>query len=259
MNKLDQATTWDQIADVWHERSPRSTELIEYGPWAPTEAELQLLGSVQGLRVLEIGCGGGQCSIAFARQGATVVGIDISPVQIAYASRLADGLGVDVHFVVAAADDLSEFANGAWDLVFSSYTFHYVENLARCLAECYRVLCDSGRLVFSLDHPLRTCFFDEVENELTLYPTRSYFDPTPLRWRFPETTVIMQSYHYTISDWINGLISAGFASVQVVEPETPKTIAQEQWPDDGPMFPMRNLPQTMIVIGKKSALAHSRQ
>ena len=60
---------WDQISALYQARQQRSPHEIHYGPWAPTEQKLQLLGDVRGQRVLELGCGGGQCTLAFAKTG----------------------------------------------------------------------------------------------------------------------------------------------------------------------------------------------
>ena len=51
------------------------------------EAELQILGDVAGLDVLELGCGAAQWSIGLARLGARPVGLDLSARQLEYARR----------------------------------------------------------------------------------------------------------------------------------------------------------------------------
>jgi len=51
---------------------------------------LQLIGSVKNKHVLELGCGGAQCSIAFAKKGAIVTAVDVSSVEIEFAKKLAD-------------------------------------------------------------------------------------------------------------------------------------------------------------------------
>jgi cyclopropane fatty-acyl-phospholipid synthase-like methyltransferase len=42
---------------------------VSYGPDIPNERAYRLLGNVEGKRVLELGCGGEQASIALAHQG----------------------------------------------------------------------------------------------------------------------------------------------------------------------------------------------
>jgi ubiquinone/menaquinone biosynthesis C-methylase UbiE len=173
---IDQRRAWDQAAAHYQQAIAEPRSLVHYGPWVPAEAELQLLGDVRGLAILELGCGGGQCAVAFAQQGAQVTGVDVSAAQLHYAQERAAAAGVAVTFVAASAANLVGFADGAWDLVFAVYALPYVTPLEQCLAECWRVLRPGGRLVFSLDHPVRDCFFDAQEQELVLYPVHDYFD-----------------------------------------------------------------------------------
>jgi SAM-dependent methyltransferase len=248
---LDQAAAWDQVAAHYQREVAEERTVVQYGPWSPTEAKLGLLGQVQGLTILELGCGGGQCAVALAQHGAQVTGQDVSEAQLAFARQRAAAAGVEIPFVAGSAVDLSGFGPETQDLILAVYVLPYVEPLAACLAECWRVLRPGGRLVFSLDHPLRDCFLDTEEQELTLYPVRDYFDETPIRWRFPGTHVRMANRHLPLSGWIDHLLVAGFVLVRLVEPPVDATVAASQWPEDSPLFPIRNLPQTVIFVAQK--------
>ena len=76
-----------------------------YSALAPTKpynalyerpASLALLGEVQGLRILDAGCGPGICSERLARQGATVHGFDVTPDMIELARGRCAGLAVEL-------------------------------------------------------------------------------------------------------------------------------------------------------------------
>ena len=54
-------------------------EPMSWGVWRIPEAELQVLGEIQGRDVLELGCGGAQWAVALVENGARAVGIDLSP------------------------------------------------------------------------------------------------------------------------------------------------------------------------------------
>jgi len=243
---------WNQISASYQARQQIQTGSAHYGPFAPPESELQLLGDVNELQILELGCGGGQTSIAFAQQGATVMGVDISDQQLRFARALAAQAGVTVTFVQGDGSALPNVQTAQWDLIFSTYTLQYVADLSRCLAECRRLLRPGGRLVFSLDHPLRDCFFDAEEEELAPYPTRSYFDNTPLRWRFPDTTVQLRAQHLAIAQWIDLLTINGFLLNRLVEPTPPQAVLDELWPRDSAYSPLRNIPQTIIFVAQKA-------
>ncbi len=243
---------WNQISASYQERQQIQTVSAHYGPLAPPESELQLLGDVRGLRILELGSGGGQTCIAFAQQGATVVGIDISDQQLRFARTLATQAGAAVTLVQGDISVLPDFQAGEWDLIFSTYTLQYVEDLPLCLAECWRLLRHRGRLVFSLDHPLRDCFFDLEEDELSPYPVRNYFDNSLLRWRFPESNVPLHAHHLTTAQWIDLLNTNGFQLSRMVEPAPPQAVLDELWPLDSAYSPLRHIPQTVIFVAKKA-------
>lgn len=248
---FDQAAAWNQVSTVYQERSQIPSDDLYYGPWAPAESELGLLGAVRGLPILDLGCGGGQAAIYLARQGARVTGLDISPVQLTFAVQQANRAGVAVQWVQGGLEALAQLPVAQWDLIISLYALHYMADLPRCLAECYHRLRPGGRLIFSLDHPIRACFFDPLDQELTLYPERSYFDTTPCHWLFPDTRVQMESYHYTISEWLALLQQAGFRLLRLIEPTLPQERLRALWPDDDPLSPMRNLPHTIIFCVAK--------
>ena len=140
--------SWDTISAHYQASTHISTDDVHYSTLAPGERELGLLGdgsaeslrSVTGKRVIEIGCGGGQNSIALSKWGATCIGIDPSPAQIAHARRLAIENGVEVQFVEGIAEDLSAFPDGSFDIALSSYAFDYVTDLRRAYDEAWRVL-----------------------------------------------------------------------------------------------------------------------
>lgn len=250
VNRLRDA--WNEASEYYQALHDISTGSAHYGPWAPLENELRLLGDVHGLKILEIGCGGGQCCIAFARQGATIAGIDMSDKQIKFARALAAEEGIDVDFSQGDAADLSQFHSLMWDVIFSTYTFQYVEEIEACLSECSRVLKPLGRLVFSLDHPFRDCFHDDEEDETAIYPVRSYFDRSAMRWTFGDSGVPMVSYHRTMTEWLELLVDAGFQLLQMLEPEPSAEMLDEIWPEDSALAPIRMVPQTIIFVAEKN-------
>src|SRR5438132_12891509 len=79
----DNAAAWDRFAAAYQSGAQLPTSTAHYGPAIPTEAELRLLGDLKGKRVLELGCGGAQCAIAFVKQGASAIGVDFSAEQLA--------------------------------------------------------------------------------------------------------------------------------------------------------------------------------
>lgn len=104
-----------------------------------------------GERVLDVGCGTGDVTLAAARRtGPTgaVYGIDASTEMIENARRKASRLGRKVKFQTEAVEALS-FADGSFDVVLSSLMMHHLPGdlKQRALKEIRRVLRPGGRLV----------------------------------------------------------------------------------------------------------------
>ncbi|MBN1460874.1 MAG: class I SAM-dependent methyltransferase, partial [Armatimonadetes bacterium] len=162
---INMRSAWNAISPRYQAEHQIPTDFVHYGPHCPNEDQLQLLGDVRGKHVLEIGCGGGQCSIAFAKRGAVATGLDISDEQVKFARRLAEANGVEANFERANAERLSPISDRSQDIAFSAYALMYVRDLAKCFAEVHRVLRPGGVFVFSLDHPFWYCL---AENELRI-------------------------------------------------------------------------------------------
>src|SRR5438105_6326935 len=149
----DNAAAWDRPPAGGRAGARLPTDVATYGPDVGTEADFRLCGDVKGKRVLELGCGGAQCSIAFVKQGATAIGVDFSAEQLAFARRLCEREEVKVELRQGDVADLAFLRADSIDLVFSAYAFGYVEDLNRVFRQVHRVLRVGAPLVFILPHP----------------------------------------------------------------------------------------------------------
>ncbi|TDO54646.1 3-demethylubiquinone-9 3-methyltransferase [Kribbella sp. VKM Ac-2527] len=96
-----------------------------------------------GLRVLDIGCGGGFLAEEFARLGCRVVGIDPSAVSIGTARRHAAG----IDYLVAAGERLP-LRDSAFDVAYCCDVLEHVTDLESVVAETARVLRPGGLYFF---------------------------------------------------------------------------------------------------------------
>lgn len=244
--KSNNEKAWDLLSREYQAHHKISTRRIHYGPNIPSEDDLQLIGDVSGKNILEMGCGGGQCSIAFARKGANVVGVDISERQIAYAKKLAEQAGLEVRFLKADVKNLDQISEASQDIVFSSYALQFVKELKQAFSEAYRVLKSGGVFVFSLDHPFYWCLSDPKKGLLLV---RSYFGgPIRSRWTLPNSggKVRVNEYPRTFSELVNLLFDVGFILAQIAEPEPIDGEASEDiWPEY-PVERLKMVPATVI-------------
>ena len=198
---------------------------IHYGPSAPNEDELRLLGDLQGKTVLELGCGGAQCSVAMAKRGAKVTGVDFSSEQLNFARELAKQNDVEVKLLEQDITDLSPIDTASQDIVFSAFVLLYIEDRKRVLEEAFRVLKPNGLFVFSTEHPM----YRKVDPD-TLSLRESYFVDSTLvdDWgKFGKTNY----YPYTIADLFNLLVDAGFRVERVIEPDSRIRYDYDPWFD----------------------------
>lgn len=242
---------WDREAPEYlaeHGDFLGEAELV-WGPEGLRESEAQLLGVLTGRRVLEIGAGAGQGARYAARAGARAVATDLSVGML----RAGTGRGMldrpDAPRLQCDARALP-FADGSFDVVFTAQgAIPFVADPETIMAEVARVLAEGGRFVFSTPHPIRWAFPD-VPDEPGLTATMSYFDRTP----YVESEAGVTTYaehHRTLGDRIRDLTAAGFALVDLREP---------QWPDGhdriwGGWSPLRGrlLPGTAIFVAELRA------
>ena len=190
---------------------------IHYGPGSPNERHFKLLGNLKGKKILEIGCGGAQCGIAMAKQGAKVIGIDISEEQLKFAKKLSEKNKVKIKFYQGDIKNLRQIKSNSQDIVFSAFALQYVDNLLKCFKEVKRVLKKKGLFVFSFDHP-----FSRTVDPKTLKLKESYFKIGKCTISFSDKTKKFVMYTHTISETHNTLISAGFNVKKIIEPDSRK-------------------------------------
>lgn len=104
---------------------------------------------LNGMTVLDYGCGHGHLSLRYSGSGASkVIGIDISKKFIDLATKQRDGLGVDAalcQFVEMDAHDL-KFEDDSFDLVIGYAILHHLDTKL-AVKEIYRVLKPCGRVL----------------------------------------------------------------------------------------------------------------
>ena len=221
---------------------------VHYGPGSPNEAELQLIGPVAGKHVLELGCGGAQCSIAFAKQGATVTAVDITAAQLAFAADLATQNGVTITFYQRDMADLSPIPTESQDIVFSAFAFGYVDDLAGCFRETLRVLKPGGSFVWSQGHP----YFDGIGATMPK-SRRSYFERGK-QVRGEEAGVIPFAINLrSVGDYVNLLIETGFVLERLLEPDSRPRYPYDPWYGlwDYTGENMQLMPPTIIFKSRK--------
>ena len=125
---------FDEVEQRKYVVEPHIPAFAEFPRWA-------------GKRVLEIGCGIGTDTMNFARAGANVTAVDLSPRSLQVARQRAEvfGLTERIQFVEANAERLPDFVEPApYDLVYSFGVIHHSPHVESIVAEIHRVLRPGG-------------------------------------------------------------------------------------------------------------------
>ena len=104
------------------------------------------LDSMKGLRILDIGCGGGLLAEPLARLGAEMVGVDPSDTNIAAAKEHAAQSGLAIDYRCTTAEDLAE-AGEAFDIVLAMEVVEHVADVPLFVASCADMVKPGGLMI----------------------------------------------------------------------------------------------------------------
>ena len=208
--------TWDRISDEYQARNRGFIGRPEprCGMWQLPEAELQILGEVDGKDVLELGCGAAQWSILLAGRGAGVTGLDNSARQLEHARELMDAAGVDFPLVHSSAEEVP-LPDASFDVVFCDHGAMTFGDPYRTVPEVSRLLRAGGLFAFSHATPFISCCFDIESYRFVRRLVTGYFGMHRLEG-LPEDPV---EYNLPYGEWIrlfreNGLRVEALLEIQ---------------------------------------------
>ena len=136
--------------DVWHQRIYEADPGHEDAstPWYQLVREY--LGTVSGLRVLEVACGRGGFLRELALAGACVTGCDFSFAALRVARTRLGGAAVDSPATLTQGDAQSlPFADNSFDLVVSCETIEHLPDVRAAVREMHRVTRPGGKLLLT--------------------------------------------------------------------------------------------------------------
>ncbi|WP_327167132.1 class I SAM-dependent methyltransferase [Streptomyces subrutilus] len=138
---------YDGFADTF----AREAAVSPYNAHYDRPTVLGLLGDVNGLRILDGGCGPGLYLSELAARGADTVGIDQSADMVRLArERLGSLAQIRQHDLDAP---LTWAGDASFDIVLLVLVLHYAHDRVRTLTELTRVLRPDGRIIISTSHP----------------------------------------------------------------------------------------------------------
>ena len=97
---------------------------------------------LEGLNILDIGCGGGLISEPMARLGANVTGIDASEKNINIAQVHSKKSGLQINYITASPENLNN--NEKFDIILNLEIVEHVDNVNLYIKSCSKLLKKNG-------------------------------------------------------------------------------------------------------------------
>jgi len=129
---------FEAIAENRNRLEPFIADYAQFDKWA-------------GKKILEVGCGVGSDLVRFAKAGAHVVGIDLSPRSVFLAKSRLHAYNCQGNVLVADAENLP-FKDNEFELIYSWGVLHHTPNPTKAIREIYRVAKRGGEICIMLYH-----------------------------------------------------------------------------------------------------------
>ena len=218
--------------------------LPSWSEFLPSEEKLNLLGNLNGKRVLEICCGNGRSLEYVSKRGAADLwGLDISKNQITQAKEYLSAKNIRVNLICSPMEGECGIPTDYFDVVFSVFGIGWTTDLNMTFKCIRSYLKDGGSFVFSWSHPLHKCV--SVENEKLVF-SNSYFDEGWYHADMGDSSIMLSNR--MLSTYINALVDNGFVIEKLIE-ETDEEKAESENSSFGRKALM--LPTAFVIKAKK--------
>ena len=151
-----------------------------------------------GLRVLDIGCGGGLLAEPMARLGASVTGIDVTAPAIAVASAHATAMHLAIDYRTITVEDLAS-TDAQFDVIYASEVIEHVADRPAFIGAIANMLKPNGVVVITtINRSLRALLLAKIALEyvMRLVPTgthdpKKFVRPDELRAEFASAGILL--------------------------------------------------------------------
>ena len=152
MNQLNvdplEIEKFQSIASRWWDRESEFKPLHDINPLRVGYIEQQA-GQLEGMKILDIGCGGGILAEALAAKGAEVSGIDLAEMSLKVAKLHLHESNLDIDYQMISAEEFASTHAGSFDLITCLEMLEHVPDPASIVNAASSMLKPDGDLFFS--------------------------------------------------------------------------------------------------------------
>ncbi len=229
MSSGSTSDTYARNADFWVKIIREG--LDRYRTELTDQAVLDAVGDVEGLDVLDAGCGEGYMSRLLAERGARAAGVDVSDSLIGYARTHAEADRLGTRYTVASLENLP-YDHDSFDVAVCNHVLSDVSDPGAALLELGRVLRPGGRLVILMLHP---CFYTaHAERDASgTIPVGTYFSDRAVDQPFVvagiESPDEVHMNFRSLESYTSMIFNAGFSIVGLAEPHPTYDMLEDRW------------------------------
>lgn len=143
----DEIGKFDRLADAWWDPSGPLSTLHAINPLRLNYIARH--ASLNGARVLDVGCGAGILSEAMAERGATVTGIDLAAGNVRVATDHAKSRNLDINYRISSAEQTAADHPGEFDVVTCLELLEHVPRPEDVIEACAKAVRPGGTVFFS--------------------------------------------------------------------------------------------------------------
>ena len=168
----------------------------------------------EGLRLLDIGCGGGLLCEPMRRLGFEVTGVDASERNIGVAQAHAAEMGLSIDYRCLTAEGLLDEGVQPFDLVLNMEVIEHVADPGRYLCDCARLIAPGGlMIVATLNRTLKALALAKIGAEYVLgwlprgaHDWRKFLHPEEIRGFLADQPMVVDgpfgvSYNPLVDAW----------------------------------------------------------
>lgn len=229
---------YDLIAAQYAEK----VDSAPYNALYERPAMLGLLPPLEGLRILDAGCGSGWYAERLIERGAILDAVDASGAMVDHARKRLEKTGLDAKsnatLRVADLADPLPFEDNIFDGIVSPLVMHYMRDWRPALKQMRRVLKPEGWLQLSTHHPAA---------DAERFQTRNYFATEHIvdEWDWVGK---VEFFRRSLTEIVASIVESGFVIDKIVEPIPTREFKAEK-PDAWER--LMNQPEFLIVACHK--------